>query len=165
MTKKMSNELFNVDPTKLNKEEPLLLDGLYKYNKVTYKDAKDNTITPIKKYVYVLAYEPGEGNKKINDRIVNGLPIISYDEKQDDSNLDSVLRILNNELKVVIKDNDIDRIIYLGDIEYNNFLDCSIPCYAVNVKGLVKKKDDIFKVNDHSYITKMNYLDVIKNGH
>jgi hypothetical protein len=94
MTKKMSNELFNVDPTKLNKEEPLLLDGLYKYN----------------------------------------------------------------------KDNDIDRIIYLGDIEYNNFLDCSIPCYAVNVKGLVKKKDDIFKVNDHSYITKMNYLDVIKNG-
>ena len=74
-------------------------------------------------------------------------------EDKDDSNLDTVLRCINDTMRIPITDSDIKRVFYLGEIELNSLISGNIPCYGVNVTGMVKETPINYIINDELEIS------------
>lgn len=92
--------------------------------------------------------------------------LYKHDDDMDDSNLDTAMRCINDTMKLSISadSEDLNRIFYLGEIELNNLVSGVIPCYGVNVTGLVKA--DEFKVNEimQSTLNRVTYNKVLQGA-
>lgn len=83
-------------------------------------------------------------------------------ESIDESNLDTVMRGIGDTMKIPITQDDVKRVFYLGEIELNNLVSGSVPCYGVNVTGLAK--DVSYSISDQMDISleRVMYTNVLR---
>lgn len=122
----------------------------YEYCKVNYAgNAFDNVVLK-NVNVCVLPFETDNSGKIIlylyltryfdfvkDSQRVSTL-IYRNNEGQDESYLDTVIRCVGDTMRIPLTQDDVKRVFYLGELELNNLLSGSIPCYGVNVTGLAK---------------------------
>lgn len=167
---------FDIDKTNIkNKVTNILSDLSYKHYTAEVEGKPKGKIKSLKKLVCILPFElsSDETIKNVylsreydifSDKTYNSIIKAEYNDVEDDSNLDAVLRYLNINMNVIIDDSELDRIFYLGDLEFNSPFEANIPCYGVKVDGLIKKKDEFFDVSEFCYVHRKSYSDVLKNG-
>ena len=130
----------------------------YEYCKVNYAGSAFDNVVLKNVNVCILPFETDDTGKIIqylflsryydfvkDSQRVSTL-LYRHNEAQDDSNLDTVMRCVGDTMKIALTQDDVKRVFYLGEIELNNLLSGSIPCYGVNVTGLAKEIS--YKISD-----------------
>lgn len=81
----------------------------------------------------------------------------------DESCLDAVIRWLGEYMDVPIYENNLDRMFFLGTVEFNRLLMAEIPCYGINVTGLAKKQVYEIDANADSILSHVPYVSVLRS--
>lgn len=148
----------------------------YDYCKVNYAGSAFDNIVLRNVNICVLPFETDETGKTITslylskyhdfikDKMNMSTLLYKNNEEKDESNLDTVVRCIGDTMKIPLTEKDLNRVFYLGEIELNNLISGSIPCYAVNVTGLSKLDVTSYNVSDEMVISvnKLPYVSVLR---
>lgn len=82
----------------------------------------------------------------------------------DEAGLSLVKRFVKNTTGAVIKDDENERVFYLGELTQSDEVYRRTQCYAVDLSGMVKKSDVAFKIDDTRYLMKRSHTEVTQSG-
>jgi len=150
----------------------------FKVSSLVYKDTPIEQVSNLKKKVCILPFELDDDNNidlvyltkelnLFNNKTYNSLLLENIDNTQDESALDTVVRCMNQYMNLNIDlghEKDLERIYYLGDLEFNQDYNCKIPLYSVRINDMVFKKDLDYTIDDRRIIMRRQYTDIINSG-
>jgi len=171
----MDKHIFEIDKSSLTVTKKEITNN-YTHHIVTYKNIPMENMILADGYIGILPFEIDKATGNIStvflskhhnffrDDIRRSLIIDSYKDGVDNSPLDVVYRYFEQHLAVPLRDQSLNKIFYIGEIEMNNFLDGRIPCYAVNITGMITSKENIFKVSEEfpRVVERVDYNDMLK---
>lgn len=172
----MNKNFFDVDNNILHADESGI-SPIYSHKKTRYGDADLENIKLESNNICILPFEvDGSGNNiknlfliKYHDFFKNttkNTALVVKKEDADISNLDTVYRALMKYMSIPTSNMPLERSFYLGEIELNVFVSGTIPCYGVNVTGLITDKENSFVINEKllQKLERVNYVSVLKGA-
>ena len=173
----MDKNLFDIDKSSLTTTKTVISNN-YTHHIVNYKNVAMDNMILTGNYIGILPFEIDKATGNISyvflskahnffkDEIKKSLIIEKFDDEHDNSPLDVVYRYFEKNLAVPLRDEKLEKIFYIGEIEMNNFLDGRIPCYAINVTGMITEKENVFKISDDfpHVIERIDYNNMLKGA-
>ena len=141
------------------------------YNNIAFDDMELNG-----KYIGILPFEIDEKSKNISnvflskqhnffkDEIKRTLILDQFNDDTDDSQLDVVYRFFESKLAIPLREDKLEKIFYLGDIDMNTLLVGQIPCYAIDVSKMLTDKENLFKISETipQTVERVDYNNMLK---
>ena len=171
----MNKNFFEIDKGSLQiKRTPIsnnYTHAIADYNNIAFDGMELNG-----KYIGILPFEIDEKSRNISniflskqhnffkDEIKRTLILDAFDDSIDDSQLDVVYRFFESKLAIPLRDDRLEKIFYLGEIDMNTLLFGAIPCYAVDVTKMLTDKDNLFKISEvyPQTVERVDYNEMLK---
>lgn len=170
----MDKNIFDINKSSLTITTTELTNN-YSHKIINYNDSKTDSIELKTKYIGILPFEINKEqnviasvflNKShnfIKDDIKKTLILIPMDDSFD-TQLDVVYNYFEKNLAIPLKDTDLEKIFYLGNIEMNDLISGDIPCYSINITDMITAKENIFKINSElpQVVQRIDYSEMLK---
>jgi hypothetical protein len=148
----------------------------YNYVKIGYAGVGLDIVTLGAAKVCVLPFETDSSGKTIHDLYLLryydfvrdsarlSAMMYNFNDATDESNLDTAMRCVRETMQLAVSQKELNRVFYVGEIELNQIMSGSLPCYAINVTGMTKQGEARYEVNKelNIYLEKVQYVNTLK---